>query len=104
LSLLFFVVKNIDEFKSDFEVHSINIRHTSDLFPPAKKISKYYKAVYYSGIKIFNHSPQSIKNISWNVKTFKLALKKVLLMGSFYALDEYLSWNSMSDLGTYNFM
>jgi hypothetical protein len=99
LSLLFLVVKNVDEFKSNFEVHSINTRHRSDLFPPATKLTKYHKGVYYSGIKIFNHLPQSIKNLSWNVKKFKLTLKKFLLLGSFYTLDEYLDWNCMSDLG-----
>jgi hypothetical protein len=66
LSLLLFVVKNIDEFKSNFVVHSINTRHSSDLFPPLTKLTKYH----YSGIKIFNHLPQSIKNLSWNVKKF----------------------------------
>jgi predicted membrane protein len=46
LSLLLFVVKNIDEFKSNFEVHSINTCHRSDLFPPATKLTKYHKGVY----------------------------------------------------------
>jgi hypothetical protein len=55
LSLLLCVVKNIDEFKSNFEVHSINTHHRSDLFPPATKLNKYHKGVYYSGIKIFSH-------------------------------------------------
>jgi thiamine pyrophosphokinase len=99
LSLLLFVVKNTDEFKSNFKVHSINTRHSSDLFPPSTKLTKYHKGVYYSGFKIFNHLPQSIKNLSWNVKKFKLALKQFLLLGSFYTLDEYLDWNSVSDLG-----
>jgi hypothetical protein len=54
------------------------------------------------GLKFFNHLPQSIKNLSRNVKKFKLALKKFLLLGSFYTFDEYvyLDWNSLSDLGT----
>jgi hypothetical protein len=95
-----FVVKNIDEFKSNFEVHSINTHHKSDLFPPATKLPKYHKEVHYSGIKIFNHLPQSIEHLSWNVKKFKLALKKFILLGSFYTADEYLDWNFMSDLGT----
>ena len=47
-------------------------------------MTKYKKGVYYSGIKIFNNLPQNIKNLSWNVKKFKLALKRFLLMGSFY--------------------
>ena len=89
MSLLLFVVKNIDEFKFNFEVHSINTRHWSDLFPPATKLSKYHKAVYYSGIKIFNRLPQNIKHLSRNVKKFKVALKKFLLLGSFYTLNEY---------------
>jgi hypothetical protein len=100
LSLLLFVVKNIDEFKSNFEVHFINTRHRSDLFPPSTKLTKYHKGFYYSGIIIFSHLPQSIKNLSWNVKKFKLAQKKFLLLGSFYTLDEYLDWNSVSDVGT----
>jgi hypothetical protein len=64
LSLLLFVVKNINRFKSNFEVHSINTHPRSDLFPPATTLSKYHKGVYYSGIKIFNHLPQSIKHLS----------------------------------------
>jgi hypothetical protein len=55
LSLLLFVVKNIDEFKYNFEVHSINTRHRSDLFPTATKLTKYHKGVYHSGIKIFTY-------------------------------------------------
>ena len=35
-SLLFFVVKNIEEFISNSEVHSINTRHKSDLYPPSE--------------------------------------------------------------------
>jgi len=75
LSLLLFVVKNIEDFISNSEVHSINTRHRSDLYPPSIKLTKYKKGVYYSGIKIFNHLPQNIKKLSWNVKKFKLALK-----------------------------
>jgi len=51
-------------------------------------LTKYKKGVYYSGIKIVTHLPLKIKNMSWNVKQFKLALKRFVLMGSFYTLDE----------------
>jgi len=101
LSLLLFVVKNIEEFISNSEVHSSNIRHRSDLYAPSIKLTKYQKAVYYSGIKIFNHLPQNIKNLSWNVKKFKLVQKRFLLMGSFYTLDEYFDWISRSDLDSF---
>ena len=61
LSVLLFVVKNIDEFISNSEVHSINTRHRLDFYPPTIKLTKYTKGVYYSAIKIFNHLPQTIK-------------------------------------------
>jgi len=64
LSLLMFVVQNIQEFTPNSEVHSINTRHKSDLHPPSIKLTEYQKGVYYSGIKIFNHLPQNIKNLS----------------------------------------
>ena len=92
------VVKNIDKFKSNSEIHSINTRHGFDLFLPAAKLSKYQKVAYYSGIQIFNHLPQSIKCLSGNVKKYKTALKEFLLLDSFYTLNEYFDWNSRSDL------
>jgi len=90
----------MNEFKHNFDVHSINTRHRADLFPPTITLSKYHKGVYYSGIKTFNHLPQHIKHLSYNIKKSKAALKKFLLLGSFYTLDEYYDWISMSDLGT----
>jgi len=85
----------MNEFKHNFDVHSFNTRHRADLFPPTITLSKYHKR-----IKIFNHLPQHIKHLFYNIKKFKAALKKFLLLGSFYTLDEYYDWNSMSDLGT----
>ena len=101
LSLSLFVVKNIEEFISNSEVHSINTRHRSNLYPPSIRLSKYQKGVYDSGIKIFNHFLQNIKNLSWNTKKFKLVLKRFLLMGSFYTLDEHLDWISRTRLGIF---
>ena len=57
LSLLVFVVKNIHEFTTNSDVHTINTRHKSDLHPPSIKLPKYQKEVYYSVIKIFNYLP-----------------------------------------------
>ena len=101
LSLLVFVVKNIDEFTTNSNVHTINTRYKSDLHPLSIKLAKYQKGVYYSGIKIFNYLPQNIKKLSWNVKKLKVTLKRFLLMGSFYTLDEYFDWTSRSYLGTF---
>ena len=51
----------------------------------------YQKGVYYSGIKIYNHLPTAIKDLSNDKNKFKLALKKYLLHNSFYSLEEYFN-------------
>jgi len=51
LSLLLFVVQNIEEFTSNSEVHSINTRHKSDLYPPSIKLTKYQKGSITQGLK-----------------------------------------------------
>jgi hypothetical protein len=64
-------------------------------------IEEYYEHTDDSGIKVFNHLPHNIKNLSRNVKQFKSALKKFLLRGSFYTLEEYFGWISTSELATF---
>jgi len=51
----------------------------------------YQKGVFYSGIKVFNALPMTIKDISSNLKKFKVTLKHCLLAHSFYSLDEFFS-------------
>ena len=75
LSLLLFVVKNINMFKSNSVVHSINTRHCSDLYLPSAHLSKVQKAVYHTEIKDFNCLPPRIKSVSSDMRKFKLALK-----------------------------
>ena len=47
---------------------------------------------FYSGIRIFNHLPSTIKDLSYDEKLFKLALKRLLLANAFYCLGEYFDW------------
>jgi hypothetical protein len=51
----------------------------------------YQREVFYPGIKVFNALPSPIKNISGNLKKFKVALKHYLLTHPFYNLDEFFS-------------
>jgi hypothetical protein len=74
-SLLLFVVKNLDLFSFNSDVHSINTRQVSHLHLPANKLIKVQKGANYSGIRIFNNLPQSIRDLSSDVITFKQALK-----------------------------
>jgi hypothetical protein len=61
------------------------------------------KGVYYSGIRIFSNLSQRIRDLSSDVINFKQALKKFLLLGSFYSLNEYYGWNMRDGLGSYNY-
>jgi hypothetical protein len=54
-------------------------------------MTKFQKGVYYSGIKIFNNLPPNIKDLATEIKPFQKALKRFLLINSFYNCDEYFN-------------
>jgi hypothetical protein len=64
-SLLLFFIKNN-------EIHSICTRHSDNLHPPLLHLTKAQKGVYFSGIKVYNSSPQSMKQLSYDAKKFKV--------------------------------
>jgi hypothetical protein len=88
-SILLFITKNKDQFSPKSHIHMINTRHNNNLYAPAANLTLYQKGVYYSGIKIFNHLPTTIKNLSDDRNKFQIALRKFLLYISFYSLEEY---------------
>ena len=100
LSLLLFVVKNLNMFKSNSVVHTINTRNSSDLYLLSVHLSKVQKGVYHSGIKVFNCLPPGIKSLSGDMMKFRFALKRFLLEGSFCTIQEYFDWNLMTNPGT----
>ena len=57
LSLLMFVVKNRELFKSNSDIHRIGTRSNNDLHLPSTQLNLFQKGVYYSGIKLYNHLP-----------------------------------------------
>jgi len=88
-SILLFVTKNKDQYLFNSQVHKINTRQTSNLYLPTANLATYQKGFYYSGIKIYNHLPTAIKDLSSDKNKFQLALKQYLLHYSFYSLEEY---------------
>jgi len=91
LSLLLFVIQNRGYFTSNISFHNINTRQKNDLHLPQVSLTMYQKGVLYSGIKIFNALPMTIKSISSNPKQFKVTLKNYLLSHSYYSLHEFFS-------------
>jgi hypothetical protein len=56
---------------------------------PPTHLAVFHKGIYYAGIKIFNNLPVAIKELSHDIKQFKLDLGSLLYFHSFYMLDEY---------------
>jgi len=75
------------------------LKTTTDLYLPSAHLTKVQKGVYYSGIKVFNYLPTRVKSLSGDVRKFKLALKRFLLEGSFYTIQEYFDWDILSNPG-----
>jgi hypothetical protein len=77
-SLLSFVVDNMEKFRTNSDIHSINTRHKHDLCMPNVNLTTYQKGAYYAGIKLFSTLVASIKSLNSDIKVFKPALKDYL--------------------------
>jgi hypothetical protein len=96
-SNLVFVVMNRGLFRSNYDIHNIQTRQKVDLHMPSSKIILSQKGVHYCESKIFNHLPSFIKDLSNDMKSFKIALKNFLMINSFYTLDEYNSFYALDE-------
>jgi hypothetical protein len=50
LSLLSFIVDNMEKFQTISDIHIINTRHKHDLHHPNANLTSYQKGAYYAGI------------------------------------------------------
>jgi IS1 family transposase len=90
LPLLNFIINNQEHFQTNSAVHSVNPRNKHHLHRPVANLSCFQKSTYYSGIKIFNNLPSSLKSLMNEKVEFKVALKQYLNTYSFYSVDEFL--------------
>jgi hypothetical protein len=90
-SLMLYVVNNRHLFTNNSEIHNIVTRQ-NNLYPPSNSLTKVQKGAYFSGIKIYNHLPIKIKELSDDQKPFRSALKRFLYSNSFYSVEEYFSY------------
>jgi hypothetical protein len=88
------VVKHIDKFPFNSEIHDLNTPNRHNLHVPTTNLTLVQKGVFYLGVKIFNHLPAHIKSFSKDTKQFKNKLKNLLLEQSLYSLDEIYQINS----------
>jgi hypothetical protein len=93
-SVLLFVVKDRHLFNINSDFH--NLKRTShDLHPPTANLTVFQKRVCYSGVKIYNHLPLTLKQLWYDVNQFKMDLREFRLAKSFYSREEYFSWKQV---------
>jgi hypothetical protein len=92
-SLLLFVVKNKEQFKFNSEILSISTRYNNNFCYPICNLTVFQKGTYYFGIKVFNNLPFSVMNLANDMKQFRFAIKRFLLLNSFYSLGEFFNFN-----------
>jgi hypothetical protein len=83
-SISIFVIKNEHLFYTNNQIHSIRIRFKTNLHPPTPNLTEFQKGVYYTTIKIFNNLPHNIRDLANEIVLFRNALKRFLLINSFY--------------------
>jgi hypothetical protein len=79
-------------FKLNSDIHGFSTR-CDDFHLPSANLKLFQKRVFYSGIKTHSHLPQTNKELSHDVKQFRLALKRFIISNSFYFLEEYFDIN-----------
>ena len=77
----------------ELKVHIRDTRSANNFHLPIANLTKYQKGAHYAGIKIFNHLPTNIKQVTNKIQVFKLALKRFLLSDSFYSIEEHFNSN-----------
>ena len=87
-----FVVKNRDLFELNSDNHKISTRYNNDFHLPSAQL-KLLKKKNYSGIKMHNHDPLTIKELPHDVKQFSQVLQRYIQSTSFYSLEEYFDFN-----------
>ena len=95
-SISIFVIKNKHLFYTNNRIHSIHTRFKTNLHPPTANLTKFQKGVYYSAIKIFINLPHNIKDLANETVLFWNALKRFLLINSFYNSKEYFNYQRYS--------
>jgi hypothetical protein len=90
-SLLNFVINNLEHSQTNPAIHCVNTRNKHHLRRPPANLTCLQKSTYYSGIKVFNKLPASLKSLKNEKATFKIVPKQCLNTHSFCSVDEFLS-------------
>jgi hypothetical protein len=87
-----FLAHNLEYFTFNSSLRNINTRKSLQLHRPTANSTSFQRDVYYASIKIFNKLPVCTANLVMDKKHFILVLKKMLIMQSFYSVNEFLDY------------
>jgi hypothetical protein len=89
------VTNNKNLFKNSSELHEHKTRLCKNLHLPKVNLAKFDRGVYITGMKVFNHLPQSIKRLVNDEKDIKSTLKRFLCHHSFYSMKEFYQYTDI---------
>jgi hypothetical protein len=92
-SLLMPIAKNRDCYKAVSDVHTCITRFNHDLHLLIANLMIFQKSGWYSSIKLYNHLPPMLNQLSHDIHRLKVAFKKFLITNSFYTVEQYYCWN-----------
>jgi hypothetical protein len=89
LSFAMFVINN-PYLETNLSLHVIDTRQKNQLHKPLIRFSSIQKGVVCCAINVFNKLPLCVIQLKQNKVQFKNALKKCLVMHTFYTVEEFL--------------
>jgi hypothetical protein len=90
LSLMLFVIDNLNKFCSGLEVHGLNIRSRNQLYLPISNLSVFQNGTMCTGIRLFNRLPMTIQNLRKDRISFK---NKLFLCVIFHFIQSMNFWS-----------
>lgn len=90
LKCLCYIKKNMDLFVKRNNYHLYNTRHGDLLSIPKHLTTAFKHAPHYNCIILYNNLPQEIRMIT-QYNRYKNAVKRLLLEGGFYSINEFLN-------------
>ena len=86
---ILFIKRHLNKIDNNSTFHNYNTRNARALSMDSHKLSKFEKSPLYSGKKLYNKLPKSVQLLKETA--FKSAVKNILIKGSFYSVQEFLS-------------
>lgn len=90
LACVMFVHKNYSKLPKCKNINHYATRQANDLYIPSCRLELTSRGSYILPLKLYNHLPPSVQSET-DFNHFKKKVKKILLVNSFYSVEEYLN-------------